>query len=110
VWRNTNVISVVYFEEVKIRTKEIQVQLYVSRIPDKMHPKRYIRRFSQNLMQDNREIRYSEFMILYHFCFYADLINVPPYIKNGFWLDSSSSVLFYIIQDLRHYYDCKSGS
>ena len=29
--------------------------------------------------------------------------------KNGFWLDSSLSALFYIIQELRHNYDCKPG-
>jgi len=43
------------------------------------------------------------------FCFCAHLINVPPYIKNGFCLDSSLFVLFYIIKELRYYYDCKYG-
>jgi len=67
VCRNTNVISVIYFEEVKIRTKEINVHQYVNRIPDKMHPKSNLGRLSQNSMLNNREIKYSEFLILYRF-------------------------------------------
>ena len=53
---------IIYFEEVKIRTKEINVHLYVNRIPDKMHPKRNARRLSQNLMLNNREISFLFFL------------------------------------------------
>ena len=53
----------------KIRTKEINVHLYVyvNGIPDTTHPKSNILRFSQYLMLNNREISYSEFLIWYSF-------------------------------------------